>query len=88
LLASEWKARKDYLCRMSLGLYDQLENMGCGLKELTILRDTILEISRINGMEPNFAIKKFYKDIEDQYEAKLGFEMKIENMKKSLSDAR
>jgi hypothetical protein len=59
-----------------------------GLKELTILRDTIFEISRINKVEPNFAFRKFYKDTEDQYDAKLDFQKKNEEMKKSLSDTR
>ena len=76
------------LCQMSLGLYDKLESMGCGLKELTILRNTIFEISQINKLEPIFAFKKFCKDTADQYDAKLGFEKKNEEMKKSLSDAR
>ena len=73
---------------MSLGLYDKLESMGCGLKELTILRNTIFEISQINKLKPIFAFKKFCKDTADQYDAKLGFEKKNEEMKKSLSDAR
>ena len=76
------------LCRMRLGLYDQLESMECGLKELTMLRNTILEISKSNNINPLFAFKKFCSDIEDQYDAKLGFEKRIEEMNKSLIDAQ
>lgn len=76
------------LCQMRLGLYDQLESMECGLKELTMLRNIILEISKSNNINPLFAFKKFCSDIEDQYDAKLGFEKRIEEMNKSLIDAQ
>jgi hypothetical protein len=76
------------LCQMRLGLYDQLESMECGLKELTMLRNIILEISKSNNNNPLFAFKKFCIDIEDQYDAKLGFEKRIEEMNKSLIDAQ
>ena len=80
--------KKLSLCQMRLGLYDQLESMECGLKELTMLRNTILEISKSNNINPLFAFKKFCSDIEDQYDAKLGFEKRIEEMNKSLIDAQ
>jgi hypothetical protein len=76
------------LCQMRLGLYDQLESMECGLKELTMLRNTIFEISKSNNIHPQLAFKKFCSDIEDQYDAKLGFEKRIEEMNKSLIDAQ
>ena len=79
---------KLYLCQMRLGLYDQLERMGCGLKELTILRNTILEIAKSNSINPHFAVKKFCCDIKDQYDAKLGLEKKVEEMNKSSIDAQ
>jgi hypothetical protein len=80
--------KKLSLCQMRLGLYDQLESMKCGLKELTTLRNTILEISKSNNINPLFAFKKFCSDIGDQYDAKLGFEKRIEEMNKSLIDAQ
>jgi hypothetical protein len=73
---------------MRLGLYDQLESMECGLKELTVLRNTILEISKNNNINPQFAFKKFYSDIKNQYDDKLGFEKTVEELKKSLIDAQ
>ncbi|MGH9984890.1 MAG: hypothetical protein ACRD8W_13145, partial [Nitrososphaeraceae archaeon] len=75
-------------CQMHLGLYDQLESMECGLKELTMLRNTIFEISKSNNIHPQLVFKKFCSDIEDQYDAKLGFEKRIEEMNKSLIDAQ
>ncbi len=76
------------LCQMRLGLYDQLESMECGLKELTVLRNTILEISKSNNINPQFAFKKFCSDIKDQYDAKLGFEKIAEELRKSLIAAQ
>ncbi|MGH9977535.1 MAG: hypothetical protein ACRD8Z_17130 [Nitrososphaeraceae archaeon] len=82
---SEEKLALRQLC---LGLYDQLESMGCGLKELTILRNTILEISTSNNINPSFAFKKFCSDIKDQYDAKLGLKKKVDEMNESLMDAQ
>jgi hypothetical protein len=72
------------LCQQRLGLYDELEKMGCGLNELNLLRNTILEMSVNNNIYHVLAFKKFFKDIEDQYDVKLGFEQKIEEMEKLL----
>jgi outer membrane murein-binding lipoprotein Lpp len=72
------------VCQQRLGLYYQLENLECGLKELTLLRNTIFEISSNNDIQPLSAFKKFLKDIETQYDVKLGFEEHIEETKKSL----
>jgi hypothetical protein len=80
--------KKLSLCQMRLGLYDQLESMECGLKELTILRNTILEISKSNNIDPRLAFKKFCSDIKDQYDPKLGLEKKVEEMNKSLMGVR
>lgn len=82
------REKKLSLCHMRLGLYDHLERMECGLKELTILRNTILEIAKSNNINPHFAVKKFYSDIKDQYDAKLGLEKRIEEMNKSLMYAQ
>jgi hypothetical protein len=76
-----------------LALIEDLEKNGIGLKDLTSLRDTVLEIfaaNMDNGRTPNphVAFRKFVKDIEEQYDRKLGFERKIAEMEKSLSTAR
>ena len=76
------------LRQMRLGLYDQLESMECGLKELSILRNIILEISTSNNINPHFAFKKFCSDIKDQYDPKIGLEKKVEEMNKSLKSAQ
>ena len=71
--------------RMSFGLYGELERNGIGLKELGLLRNTVYEISAChNNLGPYFAFKKLIRDIEGQYDKKLGFEGRIANMNEQL----
>jgi len=74
--------------RMSLGLYDELERNGIGLKELALLRNTVGEISAChNNLRPYFAFKKLIRDIEGQYDKKLGFERRIAIMNRQLQES-
>ena len=59
-----------------------------GLKELKLLKSTVLEISASNNIKPFSAVKKFFEDIKDQYDTKLGFERKIMEMNNSLFQAQ
>src|ERR687890_218997 len=61
----------------SLALYDELQNMGFGLKELKLLKYIVMEISKSNNINPHHAFEKFFDDIKEQYDNKLGFERKI-----------
>ena len=72
----------------SLALYDELQNMGFGLKELKLLKYIVMEISKSNNINPHHAFEKFFDDIKEQYDNKLGFERKIKEMNNSLSQAR
>jgi hypothetical protein len=66
----------------TLLVYDQLYEMGFGLKELKLLCHTINEIAEANNIiSPDEAIPKFFKDIEEQYDDKLGFETKVDNLR-------
>jgi hypothetical protein len=56
----------------SLSIYQELEPMGFGLKELKFLSHTIREIAGANNIPPDKAVQKFIKDIEEQYDDKLG----------------
>jgi hypothetical protein len=62
--------------KQTLSKYYKLEAMDLGLKELKILRNTYLEIAYANNISIEGAGKKFFKDIEEQYDSKLGFESK------------
>jgi hypothetical protein len=68
-----------------LSLYNELEAMGLGLKELKLLWHTIREIAEANNIPLDQAPQKFYKDIEEQYDDKLGLELKINELRSEIS---
>ena len=70
--------------RQSLDTLQELSYSGYGLKELKQLNNTIIEIAVANGIEYYDAGKKFLKDVESQYDSKLGFEAKIKEVKAEL----
>ena len=79
--------QQDYSLRHSINLhlenlsvYNELANIGFGSKELRILLNTILDITNSNGINHWLAVGKFFKDIETQYDAKLGFESEKESL--------
>jgi hypothetical protein len=65
-----------------LSRYRQLETMGFGLRELNFLHDTVVEIAAENDIPIAKAVNKFLSDLEKQYDKKLGFEDKLEKMRK------
>ena len=56
----------------------ELEAMGFGLKEIKQLRLTVFEIAEANHIPQDQAVRKFLKDVEEQYDRKLGFENEAE----------
>jgi hypothetical protein len=68
-----------------LSIYDELQYMGFGLKELKLLRDTINEIAQANNIPANQAQQKFYKHIEEQYDDKLGFELQLNKLRSEIA---
>ena len=73
--------------KQALAIYNELQNMGFGLNELQLLKNTVMEISKSNNINPCSAVKKFFEDIKEQYDSKLGFEQKIREMNISLLQA-
>jgi len=63
-----------------LSLYNELEHIGFGSNELRRFLNTILDITSSNGIDHRLAVDKFFKDIETQYDAKLGFESEKESL--------
>jgi hypothetical protein len=59
--------------------------MGFGLKELTLLWQMIGEISDANQISHQEAVPKFFKDIEEQYDSKVGFEKKVNEKRGELA---
>ena len=74
--------------KQALGVYNELQNMGFDLKELKLLKYIVTEISKSNNIDPFSAVKKFFDDIKEQYDNKLGFERKIMEMNNSLFQAK
>ncbi|HZD82868.1 MAG TPA: hypothetical protein VE076_08330 [Nitrososphaeraceae archaeon] len=68
-----------------LSLYDELQAMGFGLKELKLLRNTINETTYANNIPADQAQQKFYKDIEEHYDDKLGFELQLNKLQSEIS---
>jgi hypothetical protein len=62
--------------------YEELCNLGCGLKELKKLLNLINESALANDINRNDSVKKFFKDLEAQYDNKLGFEKVVDELKK------
>ena len=65
-----------------------LESMGFGLKELTILSDTVKEMAIANDIPVNSAVTKFVKDIEENYEPNLSLQEKCKNAQAKLDNIK
>lgn len=75
--------------KQTMNIYNELFKIGFGLKELKQLYSTILEIGLANKINLDKAVSKFLKDIENQYDNKLGLETTINNLqseKKKLEE--
>ena len=72
-------------CNQKLTLNNELRAMGFGIKELKLLRNTIKEIADANNISPDQAYQKFYKDIEEQYDDKLGFESQLNKLRSEIA---
>jgi hypothetical protein len=76
------------LHRRTMNIYTHLEGMGFGLKELKQLWYTIREIAEANNFPPKEAVSKFLKDIDEQYDNKLGFEFKVKEKEEELAQLK
>ena len=71
-----------------MNIYSNLEGMGFGLKELKQLWHSIREIAEANNISPKEAVSKFLKDIEEQYDDKLGFDSKVKEKEEELAQLK
>jgi hypothetical protein len=69
----------------TISALEELQVMGFGIKELKLLWHTINEILVANNIPLNEAQQKFFKDIEEQYDKKLGFESKVQNLQLEIN---
>lgn len=63
-----------------LSLLNQLEAYGCNSQVLKSLIETVLNIADSNGITHWLALYKFTEDTKTQYDMKLGFESKIDDL--------
>jgi cell division protein FtsB len=68
-----------------ISIFKELEGMGFGLEELKLLWNTINEIAVANNIPLYEAQQKFFKDVEEQYDNKLGFESKAQNIQLEIN---
>ncbi|HEX5185371.1 MAG TPA: hypothetical protein VFV86_00650 [Nitrososphaeraceae archaeon] len=74
--------------KQTIQIYNELHKEGMGLKELKQLNYLIMESRLANGLEVKDSIKKFLRDTEDQYDSKLGFEKKINELKTEMEELK
>jgi hypothetical protein len=74
--------------RQTMNIYTNLEGMGFGLKELKQLWHSIREIAEANNISPKEAVSKFLKDIDEQYDDKLGFDSKVKEKEEELAQLK
>jgi hypothetical protein len=65
--------------------YSELKGMGLDLKELKQLVSTIMRVASANGIPNDKAADKFFMDIQEQYDNKIGFERKVEEKMTELT---
>ena len=70
--------------RQTLAIYNELEQMGFGLKELKLFRHTVVEIAKANNISNKQAVLNFIRDVEEQYDDKLGFESKLDKLRSDI----
>ncbi|HET7390241.1 MAG TPA: hypothetical protein VFJ51_05410, partial [Nitrososphaeraceae archaeon] len=71
--------------KQRLSLYDELHTFGFGLKELKLLRNTINEIADANSIPQDQAHQKFYRDIEEEYDDKVGLELQLNKLRSEIT---
>jgi len=68
----------------TISKYNELSAIGFGLKELKQLWHTITEVATANGIKHDLALHKFLKDIEEDYDNKVGFELKLNQLRSEI----
>jgi hypothetical protein len=69
----------------SISICRDLEKMGMGIKRLKLLLNIVTEIATANNIiSQDEATEKFFSDVQKQYDAKLGFEVVLQNLKSEV----
>ncbi len=70
--------------RQTLYAFSEMEAMKFGMNELKQLWLTILEIAEANSIPRELAVTKFLKDVDEQYNMKIGFEVRVNSKRRDL----
>lgn len=70
--------------RQIQSVVSELKLMGLGLHELKQLTFTIVDIAVTNHISVDIAVSRFLKDVEENYDDRLGFENKVNERKAQL----
>ncbi len=68
-----------------ISIFKELEAMGFGFEELKLLWNTINDSALANKLPMYDAQQKFFKDVEEQYDNKLGFESTVQNLQLEIN---
>jgi hypothetical protein len=71
-----------------LEIYNELASMGFNIEKLRGLYDVISNIAASNQLSNLTAVHKFFKDIETQYDVKLGFELENDRLVKEIQELK
>jgi hypothetical protein len=63
----------------SISIYQDLEKMGMGIKQLKRLLNIVTEIATANNISQDEATEKFFSDVQKHYDDKLGFELELQS---------
>ena len=72
--------------RQTINTYNELHKDGFGLKELKQLSNTVMESALANELSVKDSVKKFFIDLDNQYDNKLGFKKKVQELKDQMDD--
>jgi hypothetical protein len=73
-----------YNYTLTMNNYHELEKIDFGLNELKQLKGLYTEISVANNIDPSEAGRRFFKEMEKNYENRLGLELKINELQTEI----
>jgi hypothetical protein len=76
--------RRIFVHRQKESLFNELQEMGCGLKELKLIFGIIKEVADNRQIPANLAVQKFFEDIEKNYDNKLGYDSALERLRTEI----
>lgn len=81
-----WLEEQKNYSRQTINTLNEFQKIGIGLKELKQLSNTIMESAFSNNFSVRDSVKKFFIDLDKDYDNKLGFEKKVEELKSQVKD--